>query len=392
MFASNFLAPPDSGPQPAPPTILFAYRANRLFRTVLPAVEAELRRSSALPVRSIQFDETTTPAAMGEQLSGLETLDLRQSLLVSDVSCRRGVYLRNGTEAPLAKALKEGVLLDRCLASAVKRLVESEFRAENRKLLTSTPSAQELAQMGVLTLQAERVFIETLLAPLAQQFSHVQVIIAAPRLLHHLPFISYIGALHETFMARFGREDETLPPQLLASLNGPTSILSRSRIPPAVRAKLEQVSPQPIIDPCDWLAAIVADLGWPRNQIRIVESASELAACANAENRHLQIVLGDRHLLSPERLTESLVAEGQSRELAAHHAAVVLQDGMTFRLPLEDLIFDLANVGALGDNALFTPSGIQQHLARAILEDVLAQLKRRDPLPPPPLPPPSVAI
>ncbi len=383
MIASNFLAPPNPGPQREPHTVVFAYRANHLFRTVLPAVEAELRQFTNLPVRSIQFAETTTPAEMGERLADLTALDLQKTLFVADVSCRRGVYLLDGTSAPLATSLKEGVLLDRCLASAVKRLIESDLRAGNLRLLTTTHSAQELAQMGVLTLRAERVFVEALLAPLVHHFPRFQFIIAAPRLLHHLPFISYIGALHETFMTRFGRDDTVVPPHLLASSNSPASILSSSRIPPAVRDRLARVSPEVIVDPCDWLAEILADLGCPRSQIRIVESASALATCASAENRHLQIVVGDRHLLNPDRLGETLVAEGMDRTLVPYHTASVLREGLTFRLPLEDLVFDLANAGALGESPLLTPSQVQQHLARAILQEVINLARKRGSPPPP---------
>ena len=200
----------------------------------------------------------------------------------------------------------------------------------------------------------------------------------AEKLLHHAPFVTYFGALREAYSAQFGNSDPVIIPELLA-WEHKGSMLSLPRVPPEVISRLSAVTGGDIQHPCDWIKDILIGAGCLSEQVIVVDTSEHLANFVLAGDRHLQVILGDRHVLDQEKLFRALQNVGRSDEEAYARAARCLA-GPTFRLPLENLITDLAESGVLcaQGTTLLSPESIRIRLAEAVVKEVKKLIMLKD--------------
>ena len=195
--------------------VVMMYRNNLLFRRLLPEIELQLRRECNISLERVNFPELTTPPQMTETLEAVFDKSRSDTLYITDVTVRRGIRAMRDLGEPLIDAAHHGVLLDQCLATAVKQIVADELRRPILQRMVATPSAKERAATGELNLRAEKVFFEALLLPLVRAYPNHQFVVVAEKLLHHAPFVTYFGALREAYSAQFGNSDPVIIPELL---------------------------------------------------------------------------------------------------------------------------------------------------------------------------------
>jgi hypothetical protein len=340
--------------------LVILVRENELYLTTLDQV-ANLFRARGYTVEIASFPPGTSEEEVHEDLTAqLKAHAYRGCLLVTDRFVQRSWHMEQETLVQ-AGIIPAGTI-DALLAEELLKITRRKFmiphspEEELRENGRETDPGQYLTQYGKCVSAVFRAALE------GQGYRPSRIDIFAPYLVQHEPFVSVLW--------RNPLKSGLIQRQIAFSLfNGrpyPQALLTK------ISRRWNFEAKCPLATVSEW----VVESGFPKNQIRLISSVSDLRAEDYAPGDNALLVM-DRHLAQEdfrnnkpvllEQLRKARFTQRQARSiLAAVRSQVIIQ------LPLENALLDFLGAKLLADEQGLNEKDIVDVIYRALAKKVEA--------------------